>query len=97
MSFELAVYGIVSGLLYKTLSKNTINIYISLIAAMLTGRIVWGAVRFAMSELGIVPMPFNWEMFVAGAFVNALPGIIIHIILIPAVVIALKKSNLLVE
>ena len=97
MSFELAVYGALSGLLYKMLPKKTINIYISLIGAMLAGRIVWGIVRFAMSALRIVPMPFTMEMFIAGAFVTALPGIIIHIILIPLIVIALKRSNLLVE
>ena len=50
MCFELAVYGAVSGLLYQALPKKTGNIYLSLIAAMLAGRIMWGAVRAVISD-----------------------------------------------
>ena len=42
MSFELATYGVVSGLLFVILPKNKIYIYVSLIISMLVGRIVWG-------------------------------------------------------
>jgi len=95
MSFELAVYGLVSGLLYKALPKKAAYIYVSLIIAMLAGRIVWGAARWGLS--GIVGMPFTIEMFMAGAFINAIPGIIVHIGLIPIIVLALKKANFITE
>ena len=49
MCFELAAYGLVSGALYARLPKKTSNIYVSLIAAMLTGRVVWGIVRVVLS------------------------------------------------
>ena len=37
MSFELAAYGLFSGLLYRLLPKKTVNIYVSLIGAMILG------------------------------------------------------------
>ena len=93
MCFELAAYGLVSGALYARLPKKTSNIYVSLVAAMLTGRVVWGIVRVVLS--GVSGEPFTWAAFMAGAFLNAIPGIIIHILLIPIIVLALKKANLM--
>ncbi len=93
MCFELAVYGLVSGLLYAHLPKKTVNIYISLVSAMLAGRVVWGIVRVILS--GVSGEAFTWAAFMAGAFMNAIPGIIVHILLIPAVVVALEKAELL--
>ena len=91
MCFELAAYGLVSGLLYARLPKKTANIYVSLLAAMLAGRVVWGIVRVALS--GVAGQPFTWAAFVAGAFVNAIPGIVVHILLIPVIVMALRKAG----
>ena len=88
MCFELAVYGLVSGLLYARLPKKTASIYVSLIGAMLAGRIVWGVVMAVISA-------FTWTAFLAGAFINAVPGIVVHILLIPVAVIALKKAGLI--
>lgn len=93
MCFELAAYGLVSGLLYARLPKKTANIYVSLLAAMLAGRVVWGIVRVALS--GVAGEPFTWAAFMAGAFVNAVPGIIVHILLIPVIVMALRKAGLI--
>lgn len=93
MCFELAVYGLVSGLLYAHLPKKTVNIYVSLVSAMLAGRVVWGIVRVILS--GVSGEAFTWAAFMAGAFMNAVPGIIVHILLIPAVVVALEKAELL--
>ena len=91
MSFELGTYGVVSGLLYRRLPKNLAGIYISLITAMITGRIVWGIVRVAMT--GMAGESFTWAMFLAGAFTTAIPGIIIQLILIPVLVTAIRKSQ----
>ena len=93
MCFELAAYGLVSGLLYARLPKKTANIYVSVLAAMLAGRVVWGIVRVALS--GVAGEPFTWAAFMAGAFVNAVPGIIVHILLIPVIVLALRKAGLI--
>ena len=93
MCFELAVYGLASGYLYKFLPSKIAYIYVSLVASMLLGRIAWGAA--AVAFYGISGWEFSWQVFIAGAFVNAIPGIILHIALIPVVVIALQKAKLL--
>ena len=92
MCFELAAYGLVSGLLYARLPKKTVNIYVSLVAAMLAGRVVWGIVMAVL--MGLSGSAFTWAAFMAGAFVNAVPGIIVHILLIPIIVLALRKAGL---
>ena len=93
MAFELLTYGLVAGLLYKALPKKTINIYVSLIISMIAGRVVWGVVRLIIA--GVVNTPFTWQMFIGGAVLEAIPGIILHIILIPVIVLALKKAKLI--
>jgi len=93
MTFELAAYGLLSGLLYKAFPKKTVYIYVSLILAMLGGRIVWGVAAYLIYPL--FTKVLTWEMFLSAAFVGALPGIILHILLIPVIVIALKKAHLM--
>ena len=86
-------YGLAVGLLYRVLPKRNRSVYTALIGAMLAGRVVWGVVaKLLYSAMG---MDFTWQVFVAGAFLNAIPGIIVHIVLIPAVVIALKKAKIM--
>lgn len=93
MAVELAVYGLVSGLLYRRLPKNAVGVYSSLIGAMLAGRVVWGlAMRVLMTAAG---KGFPWSAFVAGAFVNAVPGIVLQLVVIPLLVLALQKAKLL--
>lgn len=91
MCFELAVYGLVSGLLYKILPKKNVFVYVSLLGAMIAGRIAWGIVRVIMSEAG--GYAFTWQAFMSGALFTAIPGIIVQIILIPVLVIALKRFS----
>ena len=89
MCFELATYGFVSGLLYKLLPGKKVFTYVTLIAAMLAGRIIWGIARVILA--GLAQSEFAWTAVLSGAFVNAVPGIILHILLIPVLVIALKR------
>lgn len=93
MAFELGTYGLVSGLLYNALPKKKPYIYVSLAGAMVTGRIVWGIARIVL--LGFDFSKFGWSAFWAGAVLNAIPGIIVQIVLIPVVVMALEKANFL--
>ena len=90
MCFELTTYGLLSGLLYKALPKKPWGIYVSLIGAMLAGRIVWGCARTVLYGLG--KAPFGFTVFISGAFTTALPGIILQLILIPLIVMALEKA-----
>ena len=92
MCFELVAYGLVSGLLYDCLPKRPHSIYIALITAMLAGRIVWGCAMALL--LSGDSAPFTWAAFLAGAFINAVPGIAVHILLIPLIVLALRKAGI---
>lgn len=93
MAVELATYGAVTGLLYSRLKNKKLGTYISLITAMLAGRITWGIASLILYR--ILGNPFTWKIFAAEAFINAIPGIMIQLILIPAVIFALKQMNLL--
>ena len=92
MAFELAVYGAVSGLLYRLLPRRKWSVYAALLIAMIAGRVVWGTVRLILA--GLSGKSFTWALFLAGAFTNALPGIILHILLIPVLVIVLERAGL---
>ena len=92
MTFELAVYGLVSGYLYRKLPRHRIrSLYIALICAMIAGRLVWGAVKWFL--LGLSGTAFTLKMFLAGAVINAVPGIILHLVLVPALVLALERAG----
>lgn len=91
MAFELATYGLVIGLLYwRTRRQNITSLYGSMILSMLAGRAVWGIVQIIL--LGSA---FTWQLFMAGAFLNAIPGIILQLILIPGIMAALNRAGLI--
>ena len=92
MAFELAAYGALAGILYAKLPKKPLYTYVALLLAMLGGRVVWGLVMFALT--GISDTTFSLSAFVMGAFANAIPGIVLHIVLIPVIVLALRKARL---
>ena len=93
MAFELAAYGFVVGWLYShSRWQCVISLYRCLIAAMLAGRVVWGVVRVLM--LGLGGSSFSWQIFMAGAFLNAIPGIVLQLILIPTIMVALNRTGL---
>lgn len=91
MAFELAAYGAFTGILYKRLPKTVLSIYISLAGAMIAGRLVWGLVSIFF--YGIVGNTFSIQIFLAAIFFNAIPGIILQIVLIPAMIMALKRAK----
>ncbi len=93
MAFEMAVYGAVTGLLYQKLSKNMASVYISLVGAMIAGRLVWGVVSIVL--YGIVGKAFGWQIFLGGALLNAIPGIILQLVLIPAIIFTLKRAKVM--
>lgn len=93
MAVELMTYGLVIGLMYSLSKwKCIVSLYRALITAMLAGRLVWAAAQMIL--LGISGSAFTMKMFLAGAFFNAVPGIIIQLILIPAVMVALGRTGL---
>ena len=87
MSFELLTYGLISGLFYHIIfnrRSKLINIYISLILAMVFGRVSYGVIQ---SIIGLVEMSeFTFKIFITEAVINAIPGIIIQLIIIPIII-----------
>jgi riboflavin transporter FmnP len=90
MAFEMAAYGALTGFLFRKLPKTWPFLYVSLIGAMLGGRIVWGLVMAAIAGAN-----FGFQVFLAGAFVNAIPGIVIQIALVPILILALQRARLM--
>ena len=93
MSFELATYGFVAGFLYNRSRWQCVKaLYRSMLIAMVAGRAVWGVVQIAL--LGMNGSAFTWQMFMAGAFLNAIPGIVLQLMLVPAIMVALDRAKL---
>lgn len=96
MAFELAVYGVVAGWIYgRAERKNTLVVYQALLLAMVCGRVVWGMVEILL--LGIGGNGFTWQMFLAGALVNAIPGILLQLVLIPAIMAVVVHKKVVPE
>ena len=94
MCFELAAYGAVIGLLYAKLNKRGVaGVYMALVPAMLAGRAVWGVAQTVL--LGLGGNGFTMQMFIAGAFATALPGIVLQLVLIPVVMVGLEHAGVL--
>ncbi len=93
MMVELALYGFISGLLINLIhtGKKTADIYISLLSAMLIGRIITGIVRAFIFAPGSITL----QAWATGYFVSCLPGIIIQLILLPILYHALEHAKLL--
>ena len=94
MAFELATYGLVIGLLFqKSRWKCIKSLYRSMIISMLCGRVVWGIVQCIL--LGLGDDGFTFSMFLSGAVIKAVPGIILQLLLIPTVMLLLGKTHLI--
>ncbi len=93
MAFKLATYGFVAGFLLKKMHKDMKSLYIVLIAAMLIVRIVWGLVSAIIYTF--MGAGFTWTLFYMGGFVNAIPGIMIQLILSPILVNRLYAAGVI--
>ena len=68
--------------------KNTYaKTYISLIGAMISGRVLYGILNALIFNAG----KYSMSMWLASAFVTSLPGIAIQIVLIPTIIIVSQK------
>lgn len=93
MAFELAAYGAIVGLVYgRSRWKCIYSLYRAMLIAMIGGRLVWGVARAIM--VGAAKVPFGWQAFITVGFVEAIPGIILQLILIPAIMVALDRAKL---
>ena len=94
MAFELCAYGVLTGLFYLVIFKKRtlLEVYASLIIAMLGGRIVKGIVSAFL--YGTAEEPYTFAAFIGGAFLEAIPGIVLQLILIPTLLVAIKRTKI---
>lgn len=93
MSAELAAYGWTAGFLYHHSRWSCLwALYKSLLAAMLAGRMVYGLSMLVL--LGLNGSAYTMEAFITGAFLSGLPGIVLQLVLIPAVMLLLHKTGM---
>ena len=93
MAFELASYGFIVGFMYENARWHCVkSLYRCMVTAMIGGRLVWGIAMVAL--LGMGKNGFTFAMFLTRAFANAIPGIILQLLFIPAMMLALDKTHL---
>lgn len=92
MLFELAAYGIVSGVIMKHIhtKKLLFDLYISLIISMIIGRVVAGIVNAFFFQLG----KYSLSIWIGSYFISAWPAIIMHLLFIPSIYTILEKAQL---
>lgn len=90
MSLELCTYGAAAGLIYRRFSEIP-----ALILAQLSGRAVSGLCNLIL--LGFQGKQYLLATFLTGAFVTALPGLIIQWMFCPILLAVLKKGGYLHE
>ena len=93
MLVECAAYGALTGLMMQLVHTKKVypDLYISLLVAMLGGRIISGIAKALIFSAG----SYSMTAWVTGSFVTSLPGIIVHLVLIPSIVYALMKAKLI--
>ena len=93
MAFELMTYGFLAGFLYEHSRWQCVKaLYRCLVLAMIGGRIVWGAAMMIL--LGVSGGAFTFQAFLAGALLNAVPGIALQLVLIPVIMVSLDKAGI---
>ena len=90
MCAELATYGLVSGLMYRSFPGKAVRVYASLLVAMIAGRGVYGVMNIMI--YAVKAESYTPGLFLTSAFTNAVPGILLQIGLIPVIVLALEKA-----
>jgi hypothetical protein len=93
MAAELCAYGVVFGVLYQKIPRRSFfAVYLSLVPAMVAGRLCWGGVKALL--LSIADKPFPFSAFLIGGFADAVPGIILQLILIPLLLKVFEKIKI---
>lgn len=88
MLVEVTVYGLVAGLAYK---KFKLNVYVSLILAMVVGRLALAISVFTLQPL--LGLKLSPQVYMIDAVVKGLPGIIIQLLFIPIIVFSIERAG----
>ena len=93
MSLELCAYGAVAGLMHVIFKRRRAFIYLSLVTAMIVGRIVYGLSMLIC--LGLLGEGDTMSAFIAATVSGALPGILLQLVVIPPAVMLLENPRIL--
>ena len=93
MMVELAIYGVTAALMLKFVHTKKVfaDLYISLLTAMLLGRLVTGVVRTYI----FAPGSYTMAIWASAYFVESFPGMVIQVVLVPLVVVSLMNARLI--
>lgn len=91
MMVELGCYGFAAGLMMNLLGGmgSAAKVYISLVTAMLFGRIAAGSARALIFARGSYSLP----MWISSYFISCFPAIIMQLVLIPLIYASLLKAG----
>lgn len=94
---ELVIYGLVTGLLMKWVRTGKLlpDVYISMAAAMVLGRITGGIAKALFIAINATGDAFTLGIWATSYFVGTLPGIVVHLILVPLLVTVLMKTKVI--
>ena len=92
MTCELVAYGLVSGLLARFVRSGrlAVDLYVSLVGAMIVGRLVGGALQALIFSQGA----YSLAAWVSGYFVTGAPGIVLQLVVVVPIVAALERAGL---
>ena len=90
MAVELAVYGLVAGVLYKVLPKTKASVFTALITAMICGRAAWGLAMF--TALGFNAAEFGIKAVIASTVTGSVPGIVLQLVPIPVIFLWYRRG-----
>ena len=90
---ECAAYGLTTGLMLRLVrtGKTYADLYLSLVAAMLVGRLVSGVTKALFFMAG----QYTMQAWIAASFVTALPGIVLQLAVVPSIVYYLMRAGLI--
>ena len=93
MMVECAAYGLTTGLMLRLVrtGKTYADLYLSLVAAMLVGRLVSGVTKALFFMAG----QYTMQAWIAASFVTALPGIVLQLAVVPSIVYYLMRAGLI--
>lgn len=95
MALELGTYALVVGIFYqkiKLTNNRIVNIYIALIFAMLSGRLIYGLANTII--MGINGQTYAFKAYINAVFIGTWPGIVLQFMLIPPLInIYEQRSN----
>ena len=94
---ELMAYGLICGVMMRFVRTGKLlpDVYIAMTTAMVLGRVVGGLAKALYIAIMATGDAFGIGVWATGYFVTSLPGILLHLVLVPALVAVLTKARVI--